>query len=140
MSRRQIFADVTSVREYDLPSVDDDFRITLRKELSVGERRRAFADAIKGQTPNDDGTVRTDYDHAKLSFGIVMAYLVDWSDPMPVSRDAVAALLPEVYQAIEDVVNKHAEEYGPTPPKRQSEKAIRTRKASGEAISLSVAK
>jgi hypothetical protein len=139
MSKVNIFADVTSTREYELPEIYDGFTITLRKELSVGERRRAFADAIKGQTDNGDGTTRVDYDHARLTFGLVMAYLADWSEKVPITRDAVGALKRDVYEAIERVVDQHAAEYEPARPQPR-QKASRMTKPSDAAISLSVAK
>ncbi len=106
------FADVAGVTRLDLPDIGG--WIEVRNELSVGEERRVFSSAIKGQTPTDDGKVRTDYDAEKVSFGMVVGYLVDWSardkddKPVPVSEAAIKALKPATYRAIEDAVDRHA--------------------------------
>lgn len=106
------FADVAGITRLDLPEIGG--WIEVRNELSVGEERRVFSGAIKGQTPMDDGKVRTDYDAEKVSFGMVVAYLVDWSardradKPVPVSESAIKALKPTAYRAIEDAVDRHA--------------------------------
>jgi hypothetical protein len=133
------FANVTDRRRYDVMIEGEVIGwVELRQELSVGERRQAFGNAIKGQTQLADGNVRTEYDHAKLSFGLVVAYLSEWSEKgdltdYGVRASAVEALSPDVYDAIEKIVDKHAEEYGKRPQKRQK------RKSSVEAISPSAA-
>jgi hypothetical protein len=91
--------------------------IEVREELSVGEQRKAFGSAVKGTVTTPDGT-RTEYDTPKLSFALVVAYLVDWSvrgaDDKPVDistlekrRAAVEALDAESFDAIEAAVDRH---------------------------------
>lgn len=112
MSKKKWFADVTGTTRIDIPAIEG--WIEVRNELSVGEERKVFAGAIKGQTPTEDGKIRTEYDAEKVSFGLVRAYVVDWSardekdKPVEFSEGAVKALTPEAYTAIEDAVNKHA--------------------------------
>lgn len=110
MSKKDIFADVTGLKEYQVPEVYEGFWVRLRKELSVGERRAAYGGAVIGQTDLGNGKVRTEYDHTKLSFALVTAYLAEWSDDSPISPSAIQALKPDVYAAIEAVVDKHVKE------------------------------
>jgi hypothetical protein len=112
------FVNVGDRKRYELP--DGSGWIELRTQLSVGERRRAFANAVKGQTQLPDGGVRTEYDHARLSFGLVLAYLADWSEKVEISASAVEALQPDIFEQIESLVDEHAKVYG-RPPKRQTE-------------------
>jgi hypothetical protein len=92
--------------------------IEVRKEISIGDQRGAFAGSIKGTTQTGDG-VRTEYDAKRMGFGLVMAYLVDWSakglDDKPVAIDtpekkraALEALKPDIWEAIEGAVDAHA--------------------------------
>ena len=74
--------------------------IELREEISIGEERKIFAGAIKGQTLLKDGETRTEYDAQAISFGQVIAYLVDWDakgedgKSVDVNADTVRGLLP----------------------------------------------
>lgn len=108
------FANVRNNKRIDIPEIDG--WIEVREELSIGEERNVFAGAIRGQTTMADGLVRTDYDHQKVTFGMVVSHLTDWSardehdKPVPLSEDAIHALEPSVYNAIEKAVNAHAEQ------------------------------
>lgn len=91
--------------------------IEVREELSVGEQRKAYTAAVKGSVKTDEGT-RTEYDAQKLSFALVVAYLVDWSardgndKPVDIStlekrRAAIEALDSESFEAIETAIEQH---------------------------------
>ena len=62
-----------------------------------------------------DGDTRTEYDAQVVSFGLVVSYLVDWDakdengKSVDVSPDTIRGLLPEVYNAIDDIVRAHVE-------------------------------
>lgn len=109
------FADVISTTRYDLPEIGPGVWIEVRNELTVGEKRRMFRDAIKGETPLGDGTVRIEYDQAKLSFATVVAYVTDWSqahvpdkaERKPLTPSAIEALDEEHFRIIERVVEDH---------------------------------
>jgi hypothetical protein len=105
-----LFADVAGRKRIEVPEVADGFWIECRNELSVGEQRAIFSKAFKGQVPLEDGTFRNEYDMGEISFGKVIAYLVDWSDKAPVSGAAVRAMRPRFYGPIEAAVEKHIEE------------------------------
>lgn len=81
--------------------------IEVRDEVSIGEERRIFANAVKGQTTTKDGDSRMEYDAEKVSFGNVVLHVVDWSLKKPLSADALKALRPEVYRAIDKAVEAH---------------------------------
>jgi hypothetical protein len=106
------FADVGALKEYHLPSEIGGGTITLRKELSIGQERDIFANAIRGTVPLADNEMRIEYDQSKLSFGQVIAYLAEWSDKAEVTPSAIKGLKPEIYEAIEKIVIEHAKEYG----------------------------
>lgn len=99
------FADIKRTTRYDLPAIGG--WIALRNELTVGEERRAVSSAVKGQTMNADGTVRTDVDASVLAFATVRAYLADWSEPRDVNTSSIEGLRPEIFEAIEKQVNEH---------------------------------
>lgn len=114
MSR--LFANVKHNAKIDIPGFAPDLTwIEVREELSIGEERKVFAGAIKGQTSLKDGETRTEYDAEKVSFGMVMAYLSDWDakdedgKSVDVSDDAIRGLHPDVYHVIEKAVNAHVE-------------------------------
>jgi hypothetical protein len=114
MSKTNWFADVRATARIDIPEIDG--WIEVREELSIGDERKVFTSAIKGQTPTSDGQTRTDYDAEQVSFGLVIAHIVDWSardkDDKPVSLtpDAIKRLKPSVYHAIEKAVTDHMEQ------------------------------
>jgi len=124
-----LFADVTGLREIDIPEIKG--TITLRTELSVGEKRDIFRRAFKGQVDIGDGETRTEYDMLELTFGQVCAYLVDWSLKREVSRDAIRALRSDVYAAIEKAVEKHIKSL--EPEKNDSAAATKNEKKRGAA-------
>lgn len=90
--------------------------IDLREEISIGEERKIFAGAIKGQTALKDGETRTEYDAQIVSFGQVVSYLVDWDakdeqgKSVACTPDLIRGLLPDVYNAIDDAVRAHVEQ------------------------------
>lgn len=54
----KLFAEMKSTDQIDLSEIEPGFWIRVRKELSVGEKRRIFADAFKGQTTLGNGETR----------------------------------------------------------------------------------
>jgi hypothetical protein len=101
------FAAVGDRKRYELPEIGG--WIELRQELSIGEERNIYAQAIKGHVPLKDDEVRIEYDRAKLSFGQTLAYLVDWSESQEINASSVQALKPEIYNVIEKCVQTHVE-------------------------------
>ena len=112
----RLFARVKNTTRYPLEGFAPELTwIDLREEISIGEERKIFAGAIKGQTALKDGDTRTEYDAQVVSFGLVVSYLVDWDakdengKSVDVSPDTIRGLLPEVYNAIDDIVRAHVE-------------------------------
>jgi hypothetical protein len=106
-----------STKTLDLP---DGEWIEVREELSVGEQRKAYTAAVKGSTKTEDGT-RTEYDAQRLSFALVVAYLVSWSvrdgkgQPVDITtldkrRAAIEALDEESFNVIEAAIDAHVAE------------------------------
>ena len=121
------FANVSDRVRIDIPEIDG--WIECRKELTVGEQRGMFAKAFKGQVMLADGTLRNEFDMRELSFGQVVAYVVDWSDKSEVTPDAVRALSADVYGHIEAAVQKHIssiEEQKKTEPRKKRSKTNAT--------------
>ncbi|MGE0460896.1 MAG: hypothetical protein AB7Q16_05965 [Vicinamibacterales bacterium] len=81
--------------------------IEVRDEISIGEERRVFAGAVKGQTMTKDGDSRMEYDAERVSFGNNVLHIIDWSLKRPLSADALKALRPEIYKAIDAAVQAH---------------------------------
>jgi hypothetical protein len=105
-----------STKTIDLP---DGEWIEVREELSVGEQRKAYTAAVKGSTKTEEGT-RTEYDAQKLSFALVVGYLVDWSardgngkpvdiSTLPKRQAAVEALDAESFAVLEAAIEAHIE-------------------------------
>jgi hypothetical protein len=123
MSR--LFARVKTVTRIPLEGLAPDLTwIEVREEISIGEERKIFAGAIKGQTLLKDGETRTEYDASAISFGQVVAYLSDWDakdeqgKSVDVNPDTIRGLLPEAFNVIDDAVKAHIEstrEKKPTP-------------------------
>jgi hypothetical protein len=114
MSR--LFARVKSTTRIPIEGFAPDLTwIEVREEISIGEERRIFAGAIKGQTALKDGETRTEYDAQAISFGQVIAYLTDWDakgengKSVECTPDLIKGLMPEVYHAIEEAVKTHVE-------------------------------
>jgi hypothetical protein len=134
------FANVSDRIRIQIPEIDG--WIECRKELTVGEQRGMFADAFKGQVLLADGSMRNEYDMRELSFGQVVAYLVDWSDKSDISdpndrRDVIRALSADVYGHIEAAVQKHVESLEEQ-KKTKTKKKRPEPKASDETILQSV--
>ena len=81
--------------------------IEVRDEISVGEERRVFAQAVKGATTTKDGEQRMEYDAERVSFGNNVLHIVDWSLKTPLTAAALKNLKPAIYKAIDQVVEAH---------------------------------
>jgi len=81
--------------------------VEVRDEISIGEERRVFAGAVKGQTTTKDGEPRMEYDAEKVSFGTTALHIVDWSLKRKFSADALKALKSPIYKAIDEAVQAH---------------------------------
>lgn len=109
--KKRLFADVVGTTQVDVPELD--IWIECRNELSIGEERKSFAGAVRGQSTTEDGQSRVDYDAAKLTFGLVLSYVTDWSakdekdKSVQFSEASLRALTPEAYHAIEEAVDRH---------------------------------
>jgi hypothetical protein len=114
----RVFAKVKSIDQIDVPEIKPGFWIKVRRELSVGEKRDVFGAALKGQTTLEDGKIRTEYDAARLSFGLVCAHVVDWNftdDPnedgnvvrIECSPDAIKGLSSEAYDVIDQALDAY---------------------------------
>jgi hypothetical protein len=102
-----LFADVTGLTEYQVPEIAPGFWIRVRNDLSVGEHKAIFAKAFRGQVDLPNNQVRNEYDMVEVSMGQVCAYMVEWSEKVPCTPDAIRALKRDYYNAIEDIVQKH---------------------------------
>lgn len=111
--KKKLFADVVGTTRIDIPELE--IWIECRNELSVGEERRSFGQAIRGQVKTEEGKTRTEFDMARVSFNLCLAYITDWSvrddndKSVPYSEAALSALTGEAYKLIEDAVDKHVE-------------------------------
>ncbi len=112
----RLFARVKEVRRIPIAGFAPELTwIDVREEISIGEERKVFAGAIKGQTILRDGETRTEYNAELVSFGTVIAYLVDWDakgedgKSVDLTPETIHGLMPEVYNAIDDAVRAHVE-------------------------------
>ena len=112
----RLFANLKGTERIDLPELG--IWIEVRQELSVGEKRRIFSDAFKGQTDIGGGQMRTEYDARKLTFGLIAAHIVDWNAsqeqdgkvvPVPYRVEALEGLTSAAYEVIEKAVDKYTE-------------------------------
>lgn len=106
MGKRCRFVQPESVR---LPLSDGEW-VEVKKQLSVGEERKAFQ-AIVGEVK--DGWRRPNVE--MIGVAEMAAYLVDWSfrdaqdKPVPVSVDAITQLDTETFTEIERALQLHDE-------------------------------
>jgi hypothetical protein len=128
-----------STKTLDLP---DGEWIEVREELSVGEQRKAYTAAVKGSTKTEDGT-RTEYDAQRLSFALVVAYLVSWSvrdakgQPVDITtlekrRAAVEALDEESFNVIDAAIDSHVA--GVTAAKKTTSEAASSSSATSPSV------
>lgn len=82
--------------------------VEVREEISIGEQRKAYADAVKGQVQTPEGP-RTEYDNEKLSFALTVLHVVDWSLKRAYSPAALRHMKPPIYKVIDDAVRQHIE-------------------------------
>ena len=97
------------------------FWIRVRNELNVGEARRVTTAGWRGmsstQAKNDDPKdaerqTEISIDWRAQTFARTQAYLLDWSltkDGVPMTRDGIESLKPEVYEVIENAITAHKE-------------------------------
>lgn len=99
------------------------FWIRVKRHLTVGEERRVMTAGWKsvgglvgGGRGREQAEPEIKIDWRAQSFARTEAYLLDWSfeddekRKLPVTRDVIEALQPEVFKLIEDAITKHIEE------------------------------
>lgn len=107
---KDFFADPKKNKRILVPTLDRGDQkgwIEVREEISIREERRVFAGAMRGQTQTKDGEIRNEFDIEKVSFGNVVLYLTAWSLKKVLNADAIMALKPAIYKAIDDAVDGH---------------------------------
>lgn len=115
------------------------FWITIKKQLTVGEKRKLETAGFRGMTSpqgasrRDERATTIDINWQAISFARAEMYLVDWSladdRGMRLSlqnkRDALEQLHPEVFEVIENAISKYVEA-------AEEAKKARTGSVSGE--------
>lgn len=101
----EYFADPRKSTRLPVPAING--WIEVRDEISIKDERSIFANAVKGQSQTKDGETRMEYDAEKVSFGNTLLYVIDWSLKRAFSADALKALKPAIYVAIDDAVKAH---------------------------------
>jgi hypothetical protein len=97
-----------AIDRLDLP---DGHWLEVRRELTVGEERRAFSGVV--DRVNADGSFRPNFD--QIGRAEKIAYIVDWSltdslgKHIPFSERAVDNLRPAAWAIIEKALDKHIE-------------------------------
>jgi hypothetical protein len=86
-------------------ALDAEDWIEIKRELSVRDRTRAYANAFRGYTKEG----RQDVDLELATYGRPLAYLVAWSLPVAISADSIGALDPDALKAINDALDRHEE-------------------------------
>lgn len=82
--------------------------IDVKKELTVGEEKRYRSAGFRGLSQRTDGS-EIQVDWAALALARVEAYLVDWSEKRPVSREAIEDLCQGDFEEIDTLVQAHIE-------------------------------
>lgn len=109
-------------RRLDLVYVDPDgnshpFWVKVKRRLTVGETRRMQTAGFGGMRQaagTTDAEVSVDWQ--SMSFARADVYVTDWSleddkqTKLPVKRETIEALHPDVFKLIEDAITKHVEE------------------------------
>lgn len=103
----EYFADPRKITRIAIPAING--WIEVKDEISIAEERRIFANAVKGSTTTKDGEQRMEYDAEKVSFGTTALYVLDWSIRKKYSTDALKALKPAIYNAIDEAVKAHVD-------------------------------
>lgn len=99
------------------------FWVEVKRQLTDGEKRRVQMAGFKGMSGFATGPQRAgekrdtslEIDWAAQSYTRTLTWLVDWSladdkaAKLPLTRDTLEALHPDVYTAIETVLNAHVE-------------------------------
>lgn len=110
-----------NVELLDLSYGGRDFKVWVKRELSVGEQRSidtAGFRSLKGFQKSAGGAEtepEIGIDWNRQSFARTATYLTDWSltddagNKMLVSRDAIESLRPAIYKVIEDAITAHVE-------------------------------
>lgn len=103
---------------------DHAFWLEVKRELTEGERRRVTMAGFKGmsgfgdRTPTRAGETKAtslDIDWVGQSYVRTLTWVVDWSltddkgNKLALTRDTLEALHPDVYDALEGVINAHVE-------------------------------
>jgi len=119
MSRRDRFVRPKVVRV----EISDGDWIEIKKELTVGERKRMFAAGLKQMQTGPNKDPKFDIDPVEMSFAKVKEYLVDWSFVEPLKEDepegdvspvelteaSIRNLDEATFEEIEDAIDAHIE-------------------------------
>lgn len=98
-----------------------EFKITVLRELTVGEQRaietagfhRMTMGGRRSQNQDDGAAIAVDWN--KQSFARTLTYLKDWTltddkgNKLPISRDMIESLKTPVYEVIDAAITKHVE-------------------------------
>jgi hypothetical protein len=114
-------------------AISDGDTIEIKKELTVGERKRMFASGLKQmQRQGDEEEPKFDIDPVAMAFAKIKEYLVDWSFvepslnkageqitgkdgkpevvPVELSEDAIRNLDEATFEEIEKAIDEHTEQ------------------------------
>jgi hypothetical protein len=112
--------------------ISDGDTISVKRELTVGERKRMFAAGLKQMTASGENEPKFDIDPVEMSFAKVKEYLVDWSFvepslnksgeqiigkdgkpevvPVELTEDAIRNLDEATFEEIEKAIDEHTEQ------------------------------
>jgi len=90
--------------------VSDGDWLDLKRELTVGEQRRAMSRIV--QTMKSDGQIVPNME--QVGKAELAAYIVGWSftrdgEPVPYSEDALDALSVDAFKEVEQAIRQHIE-------------------------------
>ena len=108
------------------------FWVEMKQQLTEGEQRRVQTSGFKSiksdpqaaKLPEAERSAEITIDWVAQSFARTLAWVTDWSladvkgNKLPVRRDTLEQLHPDMYAAIEGVINEHVEQ-------REQEKKVK---------------
>ena len=119
MARRNRFVKPKVVRV----GISDGDWIEIKRELTVGERKRMFAAGLKQMQTGPNKDPKFDIDPVEMSFAKVKEYLVGWSfvepvkeeepegdvSPVELTEESIRNLDEATFEEIEDAIDAHIE-------------------------------